>query len=266
MAKVESLTLATKYDWYEKAVQNPSVEVDFMRDWFKNLRGRKARILREDFCGTGAISCEWVRTDSQGFAHGIDLDAEPIMIGRERHWSKLSPKMRARMIYHQGNVMDEWGFQTDVICAFNFSYFIFKTRTELLNYFRKVRSELPADGLFFIDLFGGPESQKLVTDKRKIKDLTYYWECVHYNPITANCRFAIHFKKADRPVVKNVFTYDWRLWTLPELREILKEAGFSKTKAFWEGDDDQGGGNGEYEPTEEAENCDAWVSYIIGIC
>ena len=52
---------------------------------------------------------------------------------------------------------------------------------------------------------------------------------------------------------------------MSELRDLLKEAGFSKTIAYWEGDDDDGGGDGEFYATEEAENCDAWVTYIAGV-
>ena len=31
------------------------------------------------------------------------------------------------------------------------------------------------------------------------------------------------------------------------------------------GDDEDGNGNGEFSPAEDAENCDAWVSYIAAL-
>lgn len=258
------ITLDQKYDWYERAVQTPEVEVEFMRKWFKKFHGRTPLTLREDFCGTGAISCNWVKRDAQARAFGIDLDPEPILMGKKLHWSKLSPKARSRMEYVQSNVLEEPTFKVDVVCAFNFSYFIFKTRPQLLSYFKQVRKGLGKQGMFFMDLFGGPDSQTEVEESRKVaKDLTYYWDCQSFNPISAECTFAIHFRDGKNKKHMNVFTYDWRLWTLPELREILIEAGFSKTVAFWEGDDDKGGGNGKYEPTEVIENCQAWVAYIV---
>jgi hypothetical protein len=53
------------------------------------------------------------------------------------------------------------------------------------------------------------------------------------------------------------------MWVMSELRDILVEAGFSNTVSYWEGDDeDDGGGDGEFFATEEAENCEAWVTYI----
>ena len=93
----------------------------------------------------------------------------------------------------------------------------------------------------------------------------YYWECMKFNPINNHCTFAIHFKRDREKKRKEVFVYDWRMWTMSELRDILIEAGFSKTVAYWEGDDDEGGGNGEFYPSEEEENCNAWVTYIAAI-
>jgi len=233
-----------------------------MRKWFKKFHGRLPQSLREDFCGTAAISCEWVRRDPNATAIGIDLDPEPISMGKERHWSKLSPKARARMQYIEGNVLDDRSQRVDVACAFNFSYFIFKTRPQLLNYFKQVRKGLNKQGIFFVDLFGGPESQTVLEEFRKVnKNLTYYWDCQTFNPISAECTFAIHFKDGKHKHL-NVFTYDWRLWTLAELRDLLNEAGFSKTVAFWEGDGEDGTGDGIYTPSEVAENSEAWVAYI----
>ena len=78
--------------------------------------------------------------------------------------------------------------------------------------------------------------------------------------------FGKHFKiKKNDTRYNRVFTYDWRLWSIPELRDILEEAGFKQTYAFWEGDNDKGGGNGIFEVVENAENCQSWVSYICAL-
>src|SRR5690606_41903974 len=47
----------------------------------------------------------------------------------------------------------------DVINALNFSYWIFRTRDEMRRYFTSVRKSLKADGAFFLDAYGGWESQ-----------------------------------------------------------------------------------------------------------
>lgn len=256
------LTLEQKYDFYERSVQNAENEVTFMHDEYKRLNGHSPYLLREDFCGTGAISCKWVELDRQCRAYGVDLDEEPIKMGHERHYSKLTKSQKDRMIYLKQNVLHVKTPKVDVVCAFNFSYFIFHSRKDLLKYFKSVRKSLDKQGVFFIDLFGGPESQKLVTDVKKIKNLTYYWECQHFNPITHECTFAIHFRDSKGKKHENVFTYHWRFWTMPELKDILTEAGFSKVITYWEGDDDDGGGNGEFAPSIDGENCDAWVAYL----
>ena len=50
----------------------------------------------------------------------------------------------------------------------------------------------------------------------------------------------------------NAFTYEWRLWAIPEVLEMLKEAGYAKSRVYWERyeetdeDDDELEGTGEY--------------------
>lgn len=259
------LSLEQKYDFYERSVQNPEGEVSFMHDEYQRIYGHSPYILREDFCGTGAISCKWVEQDKECEAYGVDLDPEPIKMGKERHLSKLKSADQSRMHYLEANVMKVKTPKVDVVCAFNFSYFIFKSRKQILQYFKSVRKSLNKQGIFFLDIFGGPESQTLVTDVKKLKGLTYYWECQHFNPFSHECTFAIHFKDQKGKKHENVFTYNWRMWTMPELKDLLEEAGFSKVVTYWEGDDGEGGGNGEFAPSDDVENCDAWVSYIAAL-
>ncbi len=51
---------ADRHDLYEKSVQNVKDEYDFISKTFKDLRGRKPVSMREDFCGTAGMCCEWV--------------------------------------------------------------------------------------------------------------------------------------------------------------------------------------------------------------
>ena len=41
------------------------------------------------------------------------------------------------------------------------------------------------------------------------------------NPITHATTCHIHFKFPDGSKLKKAFTYEWRLWTAPEIRELL---------------------------------------------
>lgn len=254
-----------KHTYYERAVQNPQNEVDFFNEKFQEIRKRKPFTLREDFCGTAAISCKWVDQSPKHLAYGIDLDPDPIKYGKENHLAKLGKEAQARMQYIEGNVLSSDSPKVDITFAFNFSYFIFKKRSELLEYFKSAYESLNEDGVFFVDIFGGPDSQTVMTDVIKHDGFKYYWECQKFNPITNECRFAIHFKLKGEKKRKDVFVYNWRMWTMMEIRELMLEAGFSKTLAYWEGEDEEGDGNGEFYLSEEEENCDAWVTYIAAI-
>jgi len=62
------------------------------------------------------------------------------------------------------------------------------------------------------------------------------------------------------------FSYRWRLWTLPEIRELLGEAGFRDVVVYWEGTDEETEeGNGEWEVSTRGEACPAWVAYLVGM-
>ncbi len=255
-----------KHTYYEKAVQNPSNEVEFFNDKFQELRGRKAFTLREDFCGTAAISCKWVDQSPEHTAWGIDLDPDPIEYGKKVHLAPLNAAAQKRMNYIEGNVLNSGTPKVDICFAFNFSYFIFKQRKQLLDYFKAAHEALNDDGVFFIDLFGGPDSITEMTDVIKHDGFKYYWECQEFNPMNNHCKFAIHFKLKGEQKRKNVFVYEWRMYGMAELRDLLEEAGFKTTVGYWEEDDeDDDGGNGVFYPTEDAEQCDAWVTYIAAL-
>ena len=63
---------------------------------------------------------------------GIDLDPEPLEYGRQNHFPKLSGDEIARVELIEGDVLDTSTSEADVVCAFNFSYFCFKTDEPLL--------------------------------------------------------------------------------------------------------------------------------------
>ena len=48
----------------------------------------------------------------------------------------------------------------------------------------------------------------------------------------------------------------------PEIRELLAEAGFSDVKVYWEGDDGEGEGDGEFKPVETGDADPAFICYI----
>jgi SAM-dependent methyltransferase len=261
----KKLTRDEKYVLYEGSVQNPEADIKFINREYKKIFNKKPLVLREDFCGTGAMACEWVAQSPDHTAHGIDLDMEPISYGVENHLFKLNEEQQKRMEYILGNVMNNYDKKADVIVAFNFSYFLFKQRNDLVKYFSQVRKHLKKDGAFFIDLFGGNETRQPLEENVKHKTHTYYWDCDSYNPLTAEVQYYIHFKKGDTKYEK-VFSYDWRMWDARELQDVLADAGFKQTIIYWEGVDKDGSGNGVFSRANKAaENCDSWVTYICAL-
>lgn len=260
----KSLTVEEKYRLYEDSVQNPSNDISIINKEFQRYFKRKPVSIREDFCGTGYLSCTWVKQSPKHLAHGIDLDSEPIAYGQKTHFKKLKPDQQKRMHYHKDNVLGQFSFKTDVIAALNFSYFIFKERDQLIRYFKQVHKGLAKTGAFIMDLFGGTATTYTNVEANKHDTFTYYWDCAKFNPINNECLYHIHYKSKGKKHL-NVFTYDWRMWTPREIQECLKEAGFKESHVYWEGFDTDGSGDGKFKPTKEEENSLGWVAFIMAI-
>ena len=100
-------------------------------------------------------------------------------------------------------------------------------------------------------------------EKTKYDDFTYVWDQASYHPVTGEMVCHIHFKFPDGSKIKKAFTYEWRLWTLPELCELLEEAGFRNPTVYWEGTDEDGDGDGVFTPETKGEADAGWIAYIV---
>jgi len=262
-------TLAQKADrhaLYQLSVQNVESEIDFVDATFKKIKKRKAKLLREDFCGTGNTSCEWVRRRASNRAIGVDIDPDPLQWGLENNVGELSDEERERVELIQGDVFDVETEKVDCLLAMNFSYWLFMTRDRLRAYFERVRDALVDDGVLFIDCYGGYDAFREYQERRKVDDeeFTYIWDQHDYDPISGQMQCYIHFVFPDGSRLDRAFDYRWRLWTLPELRELLTEAGFKKVTVYWEGTDEETGeGDGEFAPAERGEADAGWISYVV---
>lgn len=258
---------ADRHVLYERSVQTFDAEVDFVAKEFRRIRKRAARRMREDFCGTAGVCCEWVKRHPENTAVGVDLDKPTLDWGQERHVARLSPARRARVTLLQADVREPGpkGQRMDAILAMNFSYWLLDTRKELVRYFQSVREALVRDGLFFVDIYGGWESGKVMKDKRPQRGFTYIWDQAAFNPITHMQTAHIHFAFKDGSRLRKAFTYHWRMWTIPEVRDAMSDAGFGRSIVYTEGDDRKGGGDGKFKPTDNEENYASFVAYIIGV-
>jgi SAM-dependent methyltransferase len=253
-----------RHELYEQAVQCPEADIRFFeRVYRKHNGGELPRSFREDFCGTAALAAEWVRKRQTNTAIGIDLDGPTLEWGRRRNIEPLG-EAASRLKLLQKNVLEVTRPRCDVIAAMNFSYFIFKTREALRAYFRIARRSLAPSGVFVLDIFGGSEAQAEVEEEKELDGFNYYWDQHRFDPITNETLFYIHFLLDDGRWVRKAFTYDWRLWSIPEVRELLEEAGFQNSEVYWEGTDRATGeGNGVFLPSERQGSCPGWIAYIV---
>jgi len=262
---VKKLKPFDRYHHYLRAVQSPEADCEFISDTYKELRGRRPRVLREDFCGTFAICCEWVKLHRNNRAIGIDLDPEPLSYGQKHYLSKLKEEQKKRIRLVQGSVLTVSPPKADVALAMNFSFYFFKSRLMLRQYFTRARRGLKRGGVLIVDCFGGQAAMEPNVEKTKIGGFHYFWDQVSFNPITHEALFHIHFKRQGEPKREKVFTYDWRMWTIPEIRECMTEAGFRRTHVYWEGVNRAGNGNGIFKRSESGDNeSEGYVAYVVG--
>jgi SAM-dependent methyltransferase len=251
---------ADRHVLYQKSVQDAAAEIKFVERVFRS-RGRPALLLREDFCGTALLCARWVESHAERQATGIDLDRDTLDWGIEHNIAPLGDaKQRVRLL--QQDVRAKLKKTFDVTLALNFSYWVFKTRELLRGYFANVRASLEPDGAFILDAYGGWEAQEPMLEPRKIPGgFTYVWDQDGFDPISHDVLNHIHFEFKDGSKLDRAFSYDWRYWSLPEIQELLYEAGFEHVEVWW--DDTQDEEDADYRPRKHVSNQPGWIAYIV---
>ena len=260
----------SKYKLYELTVQSPNWQVDYLPQFHRWLIGSEPRLMREDFCGSGKISCEWVKRSKKNKAVGLDTDAAILKYANQENRSLLTQEEQSRVQFLKQNVLKPTRTKFDFIGAYNFSYFIFHERKELLRYAKAAFLSLKKKGTFFLEIGGGEGFKQAKQESKRITIQGYgkieqVWEQHQYDPITEISDFSIHFKLPDGTWMNDAFTYHWRLWNIRELREVLMDAGFKKTVVLWEKSNEDGNGTGEYLPSEQADPVESYVAYVVGV-
>ena len=260
---------------YEASVQGVETDLDFAARIFKNKRKRKPASLREDFCGTAALACEWVKRSPEHLAWGVDFDQPTLDWGIAHNVPNIGSNAGPLTLLCD-NVLTAKTPPVDLVMALNFSYCVFKTRELLRTYFKQVRKALKKDGLFVMDIYGGTEAvgtkleprkvdAHIAADGTKVPAFQYIWDQAEYNVIDHHVVNYIHFKLPNIGKIEKAFTYDWRLWTLPELQELLIEAGFKSAEIYLHDWTKDGESDDIYRRRTTYENALGWVAYVVGI-
>ena len=234
---------------YEAAVQNVDTDLDFGVRVYTSFHKKKPQRIREDFCGTAKLA---------GALGGVtlimrlgELTFTPLPSHRPSHisicfrWMNKSALPCYAMMYSRQKPLS-----TSVLCSISPSVSL--KNVSRCAYFQQVYRHLRPGGMLVLDLYGGTES---VTEKRddireipgfttpqglEIPDFEYVWDQVAYNPINHYTQCEIHFNVPGWKPLQSAFRYDWRLWTLPEISEILAEAGFSSSAVYLHDFDEDG--------------------------
>ncbi len=239
-----------RLELYERAVQQPVAEVEFIQRAARYHHGKVPATLREDFAGTASVAAAWVRSHPQREAIAVERH------GPTLRWAQRRQRDLDGLHWVQSDVMAFCGPRVDALVSLNFSTFIWHDRAALLRYFRHVRRCLRDGGVFVMDAFGGPGAMKPGVQKRPADGFSYVWEQRAFNPVTARIDCRIHFELPGKPRIEGAFRYDWRLWTPAELIETLADAGMTRP-TVWADD-----GKGRYRPTKTLPSDPAWVIYV----
>jgi SAM-dependent methyltransferase len=245
---------------YEEAVQYPPTEIARIERAVRRAGGSPCR-LREDFSGTALLSARWVAAGIDRTAVAVDLEPSVHAWARAHRLPELGPDA-GRLSLVTADVRDGPAGPFDAVVALNFSYQVFHARAELRAYFAGARAALAPAGVMMLDVFGGWDAQKVLVERRRIRGgVTYVWEHESFDPITHRLRCAIHFERPGRRRIRGAFRYDWRLWTIPELTELMGEAGFEDVEVLW---DVAPEGAERYVARRSAENQPGWIAYLVG--
>ena len=258
---------------YRAAVQHPEAEVALLMRVFGHHRGALPERLGEDFAGTAAVAGAFVRFADHHRAVAVERDAPTLQWSRRRAAAELSPDEFRRLRFVHADVRRARHAPVDLIATLNFSVGELHTRAELLAYLGSARRRLRPGGLLALDLYGGPGSQRVITQDRPFhapdgRRLTYRWEQRSFDHATGMTRCRIHYldargRRLSPP--RGAFNYHWRLWSIAELHDALRDAGF--TPATWCDtlDPDTGQSDGHYRPVATLPAREDFVAYVVGL-
>jgi hypothetical protein len=225
---------------------------------FAQALAPKARTLREDFAGSASLARAWVQRSPLHRAIAVELDASVAIFAGEHG--------RLRVVVGDAT---RCARKADIIAATNFPLGYLHSRSALLAYLRKARSSLHAKGVLFADLYGGDGCFQPVVQSRRLRSaivgpFTYEWEQRSASASTGLVENHIHFRVGPLSLT-SAFVYRWRLWSLPEVRDAAREAGFRDVHVhdrLADALDEQG--NAYVQPMREADRLDpTWVAYVV---
>lgn len=237
-----------RFDCYELCVQSPRHVTAFLHA-VASRDGWEPTVLREDFCGTAAVSRRWIEeANAMDEAHpwrarqaiAMDLDQDVVALARR----SADPTAAIRFFQGDCTAKDPSAESdpSDLVFVGNFSLGYCHARTTLVRYLKQCHARLRASrGVFACDLYGGPNAFTLGGIHRRHpsrghETIHYIWQHEEADPATAMVTNSISFEiERDGEIVERLsraFVYRWRLWSLPELKDAMSDAGFREVEVY----------------------------------
>jgi SAM-dependent methyltransferase len=202
----------------------------------------------------------------------VDRDAATLRWARRHRLPRLRESAR-RLVIEQHDVRERGSARVDVVAALNFSFWVLRERNALTGYLRSVRRSLRPGGLFFAQMFGGARAMGPSIERRRVgastsvegafvPPFTYVWQQASFDPVEHRLRCYIHFRLPGGRELRRAFRYDWRLWSLPEVRDLLLEAGFARAEVYALV---AARHRVAYRRTKRIENRASWLAYVVGV-
>lgn len=267
-------SIPNKLDLYRLSVQDPEAEALLLARIYRRHRKRDAITLKEDYAGTSAISAAWVASHPDRQAIAVDHDARVLRWGWRWAQRTLAKPRLDDLHLMCSDVLRVRKPTVDVVAALNFSSLYNRDEQSMLTYMRAARASLSPGGVFMLDVFGGPGSMRVgrfprrITPPRRegLKPFTYIWDQHHYEPATSMIDCRIHYRLHGGIKLENVFRYNWRLWTVAELTDLMLKAGYASAHVWCEGwDGKREESDGEYRPLTKLGPREDFIAYIVGL-
>ncbi len=282
-----------RHELYELCVQS----VEHLAPLIRAIHGGRPRVLGEDFSGTGALSHRWVDSSPDARAIAVDLDAEALAFHGQHD----------RIAKHTGDVREiSAPCDALFVGNFSIGYLHTRGElVSYLKHARArltqpkaggQQSPGPQDshpapfhdaldtppGVFICDTYGGESAFTLGGVHRPHpmphqegepggRICRYTWEQQSADPTTGMVTNAIHFRIERAGVIEHelfdAFVYQWRLWSVPELRDAMLEAGFASTQVYAklaDAVDDEGNAYAEPVTNAEEELEDSFIVLVVG--
>ena len=272
---------------YRWAVQDPETHAIVLRTMYEQLRpGGNPIVLREDFAGTSAESVAWVLLQPGGRAVAVDLDG-PTLEWAQRRAVRLLGPLASRIAFVPGDVRSVEPPEVppaDIISVLNYSILYLREPGELQSYLRHAISGLAPGGILVLNLFGGAPALRPGTTRHQVTPFPrlstespipafeYLWEVRSFDHTSQRLDCRIHFVVPDPSApggtheVRDAFTYDWRLWSVPEMVAACVQAGFSSAQLWRHTCDPLKGAAGVFLGPVEPDSLpitEKWNAYIV---